>query len=256
MDYRGGALQDVSSAEDVRELEEHLHESFGVFVCVPGDLLAANKNISDFKIQREAKINRINQFLAAERHNREQQQLPLPIVCILITKYDFCLGGIREEDVEAKARVREQVCERIQVIFSPLFDRQNGFRVCIVPVTLGPELFLDEQAKDIDPINVHFPVAFMVRKVYDQYLSVLREKSIDAERDRERLQEAQRKKAGTFLGKMFGSSAETDIQIATAEETRRSIEQLISAMQSRIERLSLALRQECPEYLNGERISK
>jgi hypothetical protein len=96
----------------------------------------------------------------------------------------------------------------------------------------------------------------MVRKVYDQYLSVLREKSIDAERDRERLQEAQRKKAGTFLGKMFGSSAETDIQIATAEETRRSIEQLISAMQSRIERLSLALRQECPEYLNGERISK
>lgn len=149
MDYRGGALSDDSTNEDVQELLRQVEECSCLFLCVSGEYLQQKAGwVSASKI----KANRMNALLTkiAERLQVSESR-PFP-VSIVITKFDLC-----------KERSKEDIIEDVKILFQGLFTPASGWLVSIFPVSLLGRGSIDDTNKaEIDPVNLHYPVAFAV----------------------------------------------------------------------------------------------
>lgn len=156
IDYRGLALSDRSSEQDVQQLSEYLTESECVFLTISGEYL--QNRLTPIMV-REIKSDRMNQFLQQYISNKYQPNSnnPFPIA-ILITKYDLC-----------HHRPKEEVIEDIKKLFQALFTANSGWLVMICPVSLGKELELDTDTGMIVPVNVHLPIVFAVYSQLRKY---------------------------------------------------------------------------------------
>ena len=149
LDYRGLALSDRSTEEDVGELVRYLEESECLFLCISGEHLV--DEITPNTV-REIKSDRMNQFIqqyVSSKKNPNAQK-PFP-VAIIITKYDLC-----------HHRDKDEIIADVKKLFQALFTPNSGWLVMICPVSLGRELCEDPDRARIIPVNVHLPVVFAV----------------------------------------------------------------------------------------------
>ena len=149
LDYRGLALSDRSTEQDVAELVQYVRESACVFLCISGEYLT--REITP-KTVREIKSDRMNQFVQQyiSNNNQPNSHKPFP-VAIVITKYDLC-----------HHRDREEIIADVKKLFQALFTPNSGWLVMICPVSLGRDLGDDPDNANIVPVNVHLPVVFAV----------------------------------------------------------------------------------------------
>lgn len=149
LDYRGLALSDRSTEQDVADLVEYLQASSCLFLCISGEYLI--DEITP-KTMREMKSDRMNQFIQQYVSNQQQPNPNQPFpVAIMITKYDLC-----------HHRDRDDIIADVQKLFQALFTPNSGWLVMICPVSLGRDLGKDPESADIVPVNVHLPVVFAV----------------------------------------------------------------------------------------------
>ncbi|MEM6610821.1 MAG: hypothetical protein AAF652_00925 [Cyanobacteria bacterium P01_C01_bin.72] len=170
LDYRGLALSDRSTEQDVAELVQYVQESACLFLSVSGEHLTSE--ITPQTV-RAIKSDRMNQFVQQYVSNNKQPnpQQPFPIA-IVITKYDLC-----------HHRDREEIIADVKKLFQGLFTPNSGWLVMICPVSLGRDLGADPDNAHIVPVNVHLPVVFAV---YSQ----LRAYGLQLKSDRDRQTEA------------------------------------------------------------------
>ncbi len=149
LDYRGLALSDRSSEQDVQALCNYLADSSCLFLCVSGEHLQDKITPA---IVRQIKSDRMNQFIQQiiSNYRKPTPERPFPVV-ILITKYDLC-----------HHREKQAVIEDIKRIFQALFTPNSGWLVMICPVSLGKELCQDIDRGTIVPVNVHLPIVFAI----------------------------------------------------------------------------------------------
>ena len=149
LDYRGLALSDRSTEQDVADLAQYLQESQCLFLCISGEHLISEITPNTV---REIKSDRMNQFIQQYISTNKQphDQKPFP-VAIVITKYDLC-----------HHRDKDEIIADVKKLFQALFTPNSGWLVMICPVSLGKELCDDPDNGNIIPVNVHLPVVFAV----------------------------------------------------------------------------------------------
>ena len=149
IDYRGLALSDRLSQQDVQELTNYLTQTGCLFLCVSGEHLTSKITPNTV---REIKSDRMNQFIQQYISNQQKptSEHPFPIA-IIITKYDLC-----------HHRDKPEVIEDIKKLFQALFTPDSGWLVMICPVSLGKELCDDPDNGDIVPVNTHLPIVFAI----------------------------------------------------------------------------------------------
>ena len=215
LDYRGLALSDRSTEQDVQELSNYLAESKCVFLCISGEYLV--DKITP-KTVRELKSDRLNQFIQqyiSKQHNPTPSS-PFPIA-IVITKYDLC-----------HHREKEEIVADVQKLFQALFTPNSGWLVMICPVSLGKELCNDLDGASIVPVNTHLPVVFAVYSQLRAYGIELK-----ANRDRQNQAVAQIKQMNPLWQLLKSSELKIqatglqncEIQITTVEENMKLLSQ-------------------------------
>ena len=149
MDYRGSAMTDTADASDVKSLIDRLIASDCTLLCIPAEAVA-----QDYKpvVGVRFKTNRMNDLLSriAVEHNLTSDN-PFPIVLVL-TKYDEIVDKVSQEEF----------IKRVQRLFPALFVKEGIWDVAICPVSLGLELAQDKAKGEINPSNLHLPIAFSV----------------------------------------------------------------------------------------------
>lgn len=229
MDYRGGALSDASDQADVAKLLEQIKECSCLFLCVSGEALQSG-NIRTAADQ--IKVNRMNALLTqiADRFKVSDQR-PFP-VAIVITKFDLC-----------KNRDKEEIIEDVQTLFQGLFVPQSGWLVSICPVSLlGRNSSGNPNQAEIDPVNVHLPVAFAV-------YSKFREQGLDHRATMATTQESIDLMGSNWLKRWWNSG-----DIGTARGKVQELEAQLQQIQIGMALLSKELRN-TPLYLSGREVS-
>jgi GTPase SAR1 family protein len=149
LDYRGLALSDRSTEQDVQELNEYLTNCGCLFLCVSGEYLG--DQITPVTV-RAIKSDRMNQLMQQIISKDKQPAVDYPFpVAIIITKYDLC-----------HHRDKQSVIDDIKRLFQALFTANSGWLVMICPVSLGKELGNDPEGGNIIPVNVHLPIVFAI----------------------------------------------------------------------------------------------
>lgn len=255
LDYRGGALSDDSSNDDVQQLTSQILDSSCVMLCVPGDLLA-NSSVNAI-INSRAKIQRMNMFLPKVRNEAERQKRDLPGVAIVITKYDYCLHMDRCE-----------ITERVRQLFHPLFAPDSNWLTTICPVTLGYGFSsADGSEADLDPQNVHLPVTFAVFcALRNQERAIRRRIQEESERQNEFQRqknhyEAERRERDSFWNQLFFSN-ELEQLSGEIQQRQRAISDVMARIDENrselddvtknTEHLIDEMLQKLPVYYNGE----
>ena len=215
LDYRGLALSDRSTEQDVKDLVEYLSQSQCLFLCLSGEHLIEPITASTV---REIKSDRMNQFIQQYISQTKQptNQNPFP-VAIVISKYDLC-----------HHRDREAIIADVQKLFQALFTPNTGWLTMICPVSLGKELCHDLANGEIVPVNVHLPVVFAVYarlRAYGIQLKAQRDRvnsSIDAIKQANLLMQLLKNKE---LDEYLAELATCTTEIATVEENMKLLSQ-------------------------------
>ncbi|KAM3092505.1 hypothetical protein ACKFKG_22070 [Phormidesmis sp. 146-35] len=151
MDYRGGALDDDSSAADRQQLVTRIAKSDCLFLCLSAEYLVKGYNAA---AALKAKVGAINQLIIElDQVKKPTRENPFP-VAIVITKADL-LSSSNEQSPES-------ISKNAAKFFHPLFVADSPWLVSIIPVSLGQNIANDPDNADVDPINIHLPVTFAV----------------------------------------------------------------------------------------------
>ncbi len=230
LDYRGLALSDRSTEQDVADLVLYLQESACLFLCISGEYLTSELTPNTV---RQIKSDRMNQFVQQYVSNNKQPnpQQPFP-VAIVITKYDLC-----------HHREREEIIADVKKLFQALFTPNSGWLVMICPVSLGRDLGNDPDNANIVPVNVHLPVVFAV---YSQLRAYgLRLKS---DRDRQTLEiDLARQKNPILQIIRANQLKEQTVQLETTKAKMIAVEENMKLLSQELQQASL--------YFNGSEVT-
>lgn len=164
IDYRGSALSDEPSKEDVKELNHYLQSSQCLFLCISGELLAKKVAQNDFvELSFKTKAHQMQRILGQIRTIHQPNTSLYPII-ITISKYDYCY----------KKRSSENIVKDITTIFHPLFVQGSPWIVLICPITLGAELAENPSGGKIYPVNCDIPIFFAL------YCNLLTKTAVEA----------------------------------------------------------------------------
>ena len=230
IDYRGLALSDRSTEQDVADLVQYLQESACLFLCISGEHLVNELTPSTV---REIKSDRMNQFIQQyiSINKNPNSQNPFP-VALIITKYDLC-----------HHRNKEEILGDVKKLFQALFTPNSGWLVMICPVSLGRELCDDPDNASIVPVNVHLPVVFAV---YSQ----LRAYGLQLKSDRDRQTAAVEViKQKNSLVQIFKAS-----QLREQTELLEASQAKIATVEENMKLLSQEL-QQVSLYFNGSEVT-
>lgn len=239
IDYRGGALRDKTSQANVQDLLKYVKESACLFLCIPGDFLT--KEIVDAagnvdygarqRIATQLKIQPMTNIITdIHKQLNPTNAKPFPIA-IVVTKYDQCMK-----------RGKDAVVRDVKQLFEPLFQPNSGWLTMICPVSLGKDLADNPSSGEINPINVHLPVAFAV-------YANLRENALDKKAQHDKIRgELDADKARNWFAKLLNSES-----IANKEAKLKELEGQIQVIQSKMERLTEEL-QKVPLFLGNMEI--
>lgn len=152
LESRGGILEydDGSESEEKKWMVQYLNQSSCILICIPGDLLTTSIRGREASVRYRAAIDGINSFLAQSFLN----SLNTP-VAVVITKSDLIVGK----------RDTDDVISEIKTLFSSFFVPGGGWSVMICPVSLGLDLCNNELKGEINPMNIHLPLAFFAHSV-------------------------------------------------------------------------------------------
>jgi GTPase SAR1 family protein len=230
LDYRGLALSDRSTEQDVAELVQYLQVSACLFLCISGEHLTGELTPNTV---REIKSDRMNQFVQQYVSNNKQpnSQEPFP-VAIIITKYDLC-----------HHREREAIIADVKKLFQALFTPNSGWLVMICPVSLGRDLGDDPDNAKIVPVNVHLPVVFAV---YSQ----LRTYGLKLKGDRDRqVSEVEAAKQKNLLFQIIKANQlkEQTIQLESTKAEIVTVEENMKLLSQELQQVSL--------YFNGSEVT-
>jgi hypothetical protein len=199
LDYRGGAMQDVSTKADVQTLLNRLQESSCVFLCLSGEFLTEEASSDSLlrSIARQAGVDRMNKYLAILSNNLSDRQRPFPLV-IVITKHDKCQPRTRDKSS------REKLIDEIKKMFGPLFMPNQDWLIMLCPVSLGKELESNSDTGKIEPKNLHLPLVFALYAKFRE----------DAMTEQERVNEAQNRldtlRNGNWFQRLFSGGEENN----------------------------------------------
>lgn len=230
LDYRGLALSDRSTEQDVEDLVKYLTDSHCLFLSISGEYLVDQVTPNTV---REIKSDRLNQFIHQyiSVNKNPTIQKPFP-VAIVITKYDLC-----------HHREKEDIVADVRQLFQALFTPNSGWLVMICPVSLGKELCDDLDGGKIIPVNVHLPVVFAV---YSQ----LRAYGIKLKSDREAkiLAIEAIKQTNPLLQLLKNSELkELTTQLQTCETKITTVEENMKLLSQELQQVSL--------YFNGSEVT-
>ncbi|BAY66422.1 hypothetical protein NIES22_65610 [Calothrix brevissima NIES-22] len=241
LDYRGGALSDTSSKEDVQELTKQVKQSNCLFLCISAEDLQLTTKM---KRARAIKADRMNVLIKeiAEAVKPTANQ-PFPVVFV-ITKFDLCPNP---DD-------QETVIKAIQELFSTFWDSPGWF-VSICPVSLGKELGEDFADGEIDPVNVHLPVTFAIYcKLYkhkiEQKINQQKLKQEESELNKQLINLKNR----NILGRIWKGS-EINSTAYNIEKRKEQIAEASKGLDEITQKLNLLSREvmeSCFVYLNGQ----
>lgn len=230
LDYRGLALSDRSTEQDVTELVEYLQASECLFLSISGEHLVSEITPSTV---RELKSDRMNQFIQQYvSFNKNPSSLkPFPIA-IVITKYDLC-----------HHRDKDEIIADVKKLFQALFTPNSGWLVMICPVSLGKELGENPEAANIVPVNVHLPVVFAVYSQLRAYGLKLKE-----ERDRQTLAVDTIKHQNPLIQLLKASQLrEQTTQLETSKTEIATVEENMKLLSQELQQASL--------YFNGSEVT-
>jgi GTPase SAR1 family protein len=229
LDYRGLALTDRSTEQDVRQLSEYLANCSCLFLCVSGEYLS--DSVTPFAV-RNVKSDRMNQFIqqVIGRTKNPNSDNPFPIV-IAISKYDLC-----------NHRDKKEVIEDIKKLFPALFTQNSGWLVMICPVSLGKELSDNIEHGNIVPINVHLPIVFAI---YSQ----MREYALKLKTERNNIYERVERLKYSRLRKLFRLSEieENSLRLQQIDEAIKTVEDNMNLLAEELKQTSL--------YLDGQEVT-
>jgi len=147
LDYRGLALSDNSTEQDVQGLVQYLQGSECLFLCISGEYLVNEITPATVREMKSDRMNHfIQQYIGAKKNPHPRNPFP---VSIIITKYDHC-----------HHRERDEIIADVKKLFQALFTPNSGWLVMICPVSLGRELSNDLDSGKIIPVNAHLPLVF------------------------------------------------------------------------------------------------
>ncbi|MEB3218517.1 MAG: hypothetical protein VKN72_20090 [Nostocales cyanobacterium 94392] len=225
LDYRGGAMSDQKTENDVQILRDYLKSSSCIFLCISGEYLKERDNLGNAVLQ--AKVGRMNQFLVdLNQEINPSDDKPFPIV-IILTKYDEC-----------KHRQRQELYEDIQKILSSLFTRKSGWLVTICPVSIF-------NGKQIAPQNVHHPLFFGI-------YSNLRQYSLQKNQSSQNHQSTQ-SKSGNWLTRITKFGGDKPIETPFGEFTPQVPQTQADDIQEKLSLLAQEIKG-LQVYLSGEEI--
>jgi hypothetical protein len=230
LDYRGLALSDRSTEQDVADLVVYLQESACLFLCISGEYLTSELTPNTV---REIKSDRMNQFIQQYVSNNKQPnpQQPFP-VAIVITKYDLC-----------HHREREEIIADVKKLFQALFTPNSGWLVMICPVSLGRDLGDDPDNARIVPVNVHLPLVFAVYSQLRTYGLKLK-----SDRDRQVLEvDAARQKNALWQIIRANQLREQTTQLETTKTEIMTVEENMKLLCQELQQVSL--------YFNGSEVT-
>jgi hypothetical protein len=230
LDYRGLALSDRSTEQDVADLVQYLQTSACLFLCISGEYLTGELTPNTV---REIKSDRMNQFVQQYVSNNKQpnSQQPFP-VAIIITKYDLC-----------HHREREAIIADVKKLFQALFTPNSGWLVMICPVSLGRDLGDDPDNAQIVPVNVHLPVVFAVYSQLRNYGLKLK-----SDRDRQISEvEAARQKNTLFQIIKANQLKEQTTQLESTKAEIVTVEENMKLLSQELQQVSL--------YFNGSEVT-
>jgi hypothetical protein len=230
LDYRGLALSDRSTEQDVTDLVQYLQASACLFLCISGEYLTGELTPNTV---REIKSDRMNQFVQqyVSNNKRPNSQQPFP-VAIIITKYDLC-----------HHREREAIIADVKKLFQALFTPNSGWLVMICPVSLGRDLGDDPDNAQIVPVNVHLPVVFAVYSQLRNYGLKLK-----SDRDRQISEvEATRQKNPLFQIIKANQLKEQTTQLESTKAEIVTVEENMKLLSQELQQVSL--------YFNGSEVT-
>ena len=159
-DYRGGAIMDRSTEQDVEELHNRIFDSECLIVCVGADTIKAILSGDNRKGRDLVRLNNLIVRYAAKSQRR------IPIIFAL-TKAD--LYTVQDQN---------QLLGVIKSYFSALYEEGAGWLFAVVPVTLGQ--FESSSGNEIRgivaPKNVHIPVMFFLHSIVKERIRDIQSK--------------------------------------------------------------------------------
>jgi len=172
LDYRGGAMTEASTEEEVQVLLQHLQESDCIFLCIPGEFLETNQTTDTHQVAARAQTAKMNGLLrmVGERL-KPTVKTPFPVV-IMITKADLMgnttfsmIGNLvnRSSLRTISEAVQNKITTFANKLFPTLFAPDSGWFTMICPVTLGKALAKDKKVGKIEPINISLPLIFAIQ---------------------------------------------------------------------------------------------
>ncbi len=230
LDYRGLALSDRSTEQDVQDLNEYLADCGCLFLCVSGEYLV--DQITPVAV-RAIKSDRMNQLIQQiiSKYKQPAVDCPFP-VAVVITKYDLC-----------HHREKQAVIDDIKRLFQALFTANSGWLVMICPVSLGKELGNDPEGGNIIPVNVHLPIVFAI---YSQ----LRTHGLKLKSARNKIYEEleRMKQANSWLRRLKRSEIqEKDEKLQDLDTQITTVEENMSLLAEELQQVSL--------YLSGKEVT-
>ncbi|MDJ0570555.1 MAG: hypothetical protein QNJ53_16130 [Pleurocapsa sp. MO_192.B19] len=215
LDYRGLALSDRSTEQDVADLVEYLTESQCLFLSISGEHLV--DQITPNTV-REIKSDRMNQFIQQyiSITKKPTTQNPFPVV-IVITKYDLC-----------HHRDKNEIVADVKKLFQALFTPNSGWLVMICPVSLGKELCDDPDNANIVPVNVHLPMVFAAYaqlRAYGLKLKANRDLQINSIKAIKQTNPIVQLLKGSELKEQTIQLQESETEVITVEENMKLLSQ-------------------------------
>jgi len=169
-DYRGGAILERSTEKDVKDLQERIHGSECLIVCIGADAIKDIISGGSSRIREMRRLNSLIMQYAKENKRR------IPIIFAL-TKADL----YTVED-------QKKLLGIIKTYFSSLYVEGAHWLHAIVPVTLGK---IDNSWEDtkihgtIAPKNIHIPVMFFLQSILKERIANIQKKLNGIKSDRE-----------------------------------------------------------------------
>jgi len=245
LDYRGGALADSPKKEDVQKLIERVKSSSCLFLCISAEHLQIREKMKRDRAIKASKMNVLMTEIGKALKPNEKR--PFPVVFV-ITKFDQYPNPENSQEV----------VDTLKELF-PTFWESPGWLVSICPVSLGRDLKKDAQTEqftgEIDPVNVHIPVAFAIYcKLYEQKIQQqIKHQELKKEESElsDKLQNLQRRNVFVRIWK----GEEIDNTVSSIERKKEQMEKFSQELDEISQKLSLLSRemmQSCFVYLNGQ----
>lgn len=243
-DYRGGALLERSTEQDVKVLHNTIFDSECLIICIGADKIKAIISGDIRKAHKE--MVRLNNLILRYANERKRR---IPIIFAL-TKADL----YTPQD-------QQQVLGIIKEYFSSLYQQGSGWFFAVVPVSLGN--FEDSENNDklirgiVAPKNIHIPVLFFLHSILKERILNIQNKLKGISSDKNQYRQEIVKNQGRTWWSKFWNGDNTST-LSSRIDTLNNEEQNISKQMAELEQAFANMKDMfsvCKFFYEGQQIT-